>query len=127
MESKPALVNTLKEIPLEKCVPKPPTPSPQESAVTPDSSQQNSEIETKTNFDFSTYVKSPPFQDQMKKVRLQVSDSTFDKIAKNPQYIKDWIMQVISKFPDILDDNLGTILQYISAPEGQVQINQPDQ
>ena len=35
---------------------------------------------------------------------LQVGETTFNRIAKNPRLVKQWILQVIHKFPGLLDD-----------------------
>ena len=44
-------------------------------------------------------IESPNFQETMKKMTLQVGEATFDRIAKNPRLVKQWILQVIHKFP----------------------------
>ena len=126
-----------KEIPLDKepTPPPPPQVSSQEPKVTNDPKQSKdtesltTQVASTTDnpipFEFSSYVKSSSFQNQMKKVLFQVPNKTFEKIAKNPQKMKDCILQIMNRYPDLLDDNPSTILQYISTPQGQVQINQP--
>ena len=66
----------------------------------------------------ASYIKSSTFQDEVKRVTFQVPPKTYDKIAKNPQRIKDWILQVMNQYPDLLDDN-GQTLQYIKTPDGK--------
>ena len=54
-----------------------------------------------------------------------MTDKTFNAIAESPQAMKECLLQILNRFPDILDDNDGKeVLQYIDTNIGPVQINQ---
>ena len=56
------------------------------------------------NSALANFMESPNFQETRKKMTLQVGEATFNRIAKNPRLVKQWILQVIHKFPGLLDD-----------------------
>ena len=70
-------------------------------------------------------IESPNFQETMKKMTLQVGEATFDRIAKNPRLVKQWILQVIHKFPGLLDDLTDNTVGFIDTNNGPVRILQP--
>ena len=70
-------------------------------------------------------MESPNFQETMKKMTLQVGEATFDRIAKNPRLVKQWILQVIHKFPGLLDDLTDNTVGIIDTNNGPVRILQP--
>ena len=70
-------------------------------------------------------MESPNFQETMKKMTLQVGEATFDRIAKNPRLVKQWILQVIHKFPGILDDLTDKTVEFMDTNNGPVRILQP--
>ena len=70
-------------------------------------------------------MESPNFQETMKKMTLQVGEATFDRIAKNPRLVKQWILQVIHKFPGLLDDLTDNTVGFIDTNNGPVRILQP--
>ena len=43
----------------------------------------------------ANFIESPNFHETMKKMTLQVGEATFNRIAKNPRLVKQWILQVI--------------------------------
>ena len=68
-------------------------------------------------------MESPNFS--MKKMTLQVGEATFDRIAKNPRLVKQWILQVIHKFPGLLDDLTDNTVEFMDTNNGPVRILQP--
>ena len=62
----------------------------------------------------------------MKKMTLQVGEATFDRIARHPKLVKQWILQVIHKFPGLLDDLTDDTLQFVDTDRGPVRIMQPE-
>ena len=70
-------------------------------------------------------MESPYFQETMKKMTLQVGEATFDRIAKNPRLVKQWILQVIHKFPGLLDDLTDNTVEFMDTNNGPVRILQP--
>ena len=61
----------------------------------------------------------------MKKMTLQVGEATFDRIAKNPRLVKQWILQVVHKFPGLLDDLTDHTVEFVHTDTGPVRILQP--
>ena len=70
-------------------------------------------------------MESPNFQETMKKMTLQVGEATFDRIAKNPRLVKQWILKVIHKFPGLLDDLTDNTVEFMDTNNGPVRILQP--
>ena len=70
-------------------------------------------------------IESPNFQETMKKMTLQVGEATFDRIAKNPRLVKQWILQVVHKFPGLLDDLTDHTVEFVHTDNGPVRILQP--
>ena len=54
---------------------------------------------------------------------LQVGEDTFNRIAQNPRL--DWILQVIHRFPGLLDDLTDNTLEYVNTDNGPIRILQP--
>ena len=79
--------------------------------------QQDSQEENSSkyvDFDFSDLVKLEKFKKKVKRIKVTLTEDQFDFVAKRLQLTKEWILQVLSKFPDILDDNDGKeIFEYI--------------
>ena len=89
-----------------------------------DSQEENSSTDV-SNFEISNFVKSEKFQKRIKNIKTTVTDKTFNAIAESPQAMKECLLQILNRFPDILDDNDGKeVLQYIDTNIGPVQINQ---
>ena len=61
----------------------------------------------------------------MKKMTLQVGEATFNRIAKNPRLVKQWILQVIHKFPGLLDDLTDDTVEFMVTNNGPIRILQP--
>ena len=70
-------------------------------------------------------MESPTFYETMKRMTLQVGKDTFNRIAKNPRCVKEWILQVIHRFPGLLDDLTDNTLEYINTNDGPIRILQP--
>ena len=70
-------------------------------------------------------IESPNFQETMRKMTLQVGEATFDRIAKNPRLVKQWILQVVHKFPGLLDDLTDHTVEFVHTDTGPVRILQP--
>ena len=47
------------------------------------------------------------------------------RIAQNPRLVKDWILQVIHRFPCLLNDLTDNTLEYINTDNGPIRILQP--
>ena len=77
------------------------------------------------NTALAVFMESPNFQETMKKMTLQVGEATFDRIAKNPRLVKQWILQVVHKFPGLLDDLTDNTVEFIDTNNGPVRILQP--
>ena len=79
-----------------------------------------------SDFELSTYIKSPEFKEKLKTIKTPMKKEALAAVARDPQRAKDWILQIIDTYPDILDDTPNVPLQYIQTSQGQIQINQPD-
>ena len=77
------------------------------------------------NSALANYMDSPNIQEIMKKMTLQVGESTFDRIARNPRLVKQWILQVIHKFPGLLDDLTDDTVEIVDTKNGPIRILQP--
>ena len=55
----------------------------------------------------SDYMKCPRFQEKLKSVKTKLTEEISDAIAKNPEQMKNWILQVLCTYPDLLDDKSG--------------------
>ena len=98
-----------------------PEETPQNDQPQPGTSTSNSNI----NSTLANFIESPGFQDTMKKMTLQVGESTFNRIAKHPQLVKQWVLQVVHKFPGLLDDLTDHTVAFVDTDRGQVRITQP--
>ena len=78
------------------------------------------------NSALANFMESPNFQETMKKMTLQVGEATFNRIAKNPRLVKQWILQVIHKFPGLLDDLTDDTVEFMDTNNGPVRILQPN-
>ena len=79
------------------------------------------------DLDVSDFIKTPKFQNRIKQVKMTLTENTFQEIERRPQEIKDFILQVIKRYPDILDDQEGEILRYIDTDIGPVKITDSHQ
>ena len=77
------------------------------------------------NSALANFMESPNFQETMKKMTIQVGEATFNRIAKNPRLVKQWILQVIHKFPGLLDDLTDDTVEFMDTNNGPVRILQP--
>ena len=98
-----------------------PEETPQNDQPQPGPSTSDSNI----NSTLANFIESPGFQDTMKRMTLQVGESTFNRIAKHPQLVKQWILQVVHKFPGLLDDVTDHTVAFVDTDRGQVRITQP--
>ena len=73
----------------------------------------------------SDYVKTHQFQEKLKSLKGKLSKEFSDTIAKNPEHIRNLILQILNTYPDILDDKSGPILEYIKTDVGNIPIIQP--
>ena len=73
----------------------------------------------------TNFIESPNFQETMKKMTIQVGETTFNRIAKNPRLVKQWMLQVIHKFPGLLDDLTDDTLEFMDTNNGPIRITQP--
>ena len=87
--------------------------------------KQTQTVEDNSDFDMSEYMKCPRFQEKLKSVETKLTKEFSDKIAKHPEHIRNLILQILSTYPDILDDKSGPILEYIKTDVGNIPIIQP--
>ena len=91
----------------------------------PNAQPQPTTSNSNANTALANCMESPNFQETMKKMTLQVGEATFDRIAKNPRLVKQWILQVIHKFPGLLDDLTDNTVKFMDTSNGPVRILQP--
>ena len=100
--------------------------TPNEPSTLPlqQNTKQTQTFEDNSDFDMSDYVKTPRFSREIK-IKGKLSKEFSDTIAKNPEYIRNLILQILNTYPDILDDKSGPILEYIKTDVGNIPIIQP--
>ena len=76
-------------------------------------------------FDMSDFVKSQRFQEKLKTVKTKLSEEISQAILRRPEEMRDWILQILWKYPDLLDDESGPTVGYIPTATGNIQVNQP--
>ena len=76
-------------------------------------------------FDMSDFVKSQKFQEKLKTVKTKLSEEISQAIPRRPEEMRDWILQILWKYPDLLDDKSGPTVGYIPTAIGNIQVNQP--
>ena len=91
----------------------------------PNAQPQPTTSNANANSALANFMESPNFQETMKKMTLQVGETTFNRIAKNPRLVKQWILQVIHKFPGLLDDLTDDTVEFMDTNNGPVRILQP--
>ena len=91
----------------------------------PNAQPQPTTSNSNANSALANFMESPNFQETMKKMILQVGEATFNRIAKNPRLVKQWILQVIHKFPGLLDDLTDDTVEFMDTNNGPVRILQP--
>ena len=91
----------------------------------PNAQPQPTTSNSNANTALANFMESPNFQETMKKMTLQVGEATFNRIAKNPRLVKQWILQVIHKFPGLLDDLTDNTVEFMDTNNGPVRILQP--
>ena len=77
------------------------------------------------NFDISDFVKSQRFQEKLKTVKTKLSEEISQAIPRRPEEMRDWILQILYKYPDLLDDKSGPAVGFIPTAIGNIQVNQP--
>ena len=115
---------------IEKVTPVPDNKVP-ENTVTPNepstsqlqqNTKQTQTFEDNSDFDMSDYVQSHRFQEKLKSVKTKLTKEFSDTIAKHPEHIRNLILQILSTYPDILDDKSGPILEYIKTDVGNIPV-----
>ena len=91
----------------------------------PNAQPQPTTSNSNANTALANFMESPNFQETMKKMTLRVGETTFNRIAKNPRLVKQWILQVIHKFPGLLDDLTDDTVEFMDTNNGPVRILQP--
>ena len=118
---------------IEKVTPVPDNKAP-ENNDTPDkpstlplqqNTKQTQTFEDNSDFDMSDYVKTHRLQEKLKSLKGKLSKEFSDTIAKNPEHIRNLVLQILNTYPDILDDKSGPILEYIKTDVGNIPIIQP--
>ena len=77
------------------------------------------------NLDISDFVKSQRFQEKLKTVKTKLSEEISQALPRRPEEMRDWILQILYKYPDLLDDKSGPTVGYIPTATGNIQVNQP--
>ena len=77
------------------------------------------------NLYISDFVKSQRFQEKFKTVKTKLSEEISQAIPRRPEEMRDWILQILYKYPDLLDDKSGPTVGYIPTATGNIQVNQP--
>ena len=77
------------------------------------------------NSDISDFVKSQRFQEKLKTVKTKLSEEISQAIARRPEEMRNWILQILCNYPDLLDDKSGPTVGYITTDMGNIQVNQP--
>ena len=101
--------------------------TPNEPSTLPlqQNTKQTQTVEDNSDLDMSEYMKCSRFQEKLKSLKSKLSKEFSDTIAKNPGHIRNLILQILSTYPDILDDKSGPILEYIKTDVGNIPIIQP--
>ena len=77
------------------------------------------------NLDISDFVKSERFHEKLKTVKTKLSEEISQALLRRPEEMRDCILQILYKYPDLLDDKSGPTVGYIPTATGNVQVNQP--
>ena len=101
------------------------TPNEPSTLQLQQNTKQTQTVEDNSDLDMSEYMKCPRFQGKLKSVTTKLSKEFSDTIAKHPEHIRNLIFQILSTYPDILDDKSGPILEYIKTDVGNIPIIQP--
>ena len=101
--------------------------TPNEPSTLPlqQNTKQTQTVEDNSDFDMSDYVKTLRFQEKLKSLKGKLSKEFSDTIAKNPEDIRNLVLQILNTYPDILDDKSGPILEYVKTDVGNIPIIQP--
>ena len=77
------------------------------------------------NLDMSDFVKSQRFSEKLKTVKTKLSEEISQALLRRPEEMRDCILQILYKYPDLLDDKSGPTVGYIPTATGNIQVNQP--
>ena len=91
----------------------------------PNAQPQPTTSNANTNSALANFIESSNFQETMKKMTLQVGEATFNRIAKNPRLVKQWILQVVHRFPGLLDDLTDDTVEFMDTNNSPIRILQP--
>ena len=101
------------------------TPNEPSTSQLQQNTKQTQTVEDNSDFDMSDYVKTHRFQEKLKSVKTKLTKEFSDTIAQHPEHIRNLILQILSTYPDILDDKSGPILEYIKTDVGNIPVIQP--
>ena len=102
----------------------PPSNTPPPTSMTQQDTTQT-QTSHRLDIDMSEYIKCPRFQEKFKSIKTDLGTDICNAIAREPEKMRNWFLQVIHAFPDLLDDKCGPTVQYIATDRGFIQINQP--
>ena len=102
----------------------PPSNTPPPTSMTQQDTTQT-QTSHRVDVDMSEYIKCPRFQEKFKSIKTDLGTDICNAIAREPEKMRNWFLQVICVFPDLLDDKCGPTVQYIATDRGFIQINQP--
>ena len=101
------------------------TPNDPSTSALQQNTKQTQTVENTFDPDMSEYMKCSRFQEKLKSVPTKLSKAFSHTTAKHPGHIRNLILQILKTYPDILDDKLGPILEYIETDVGNIPIIQP--
>ena len=118
-------IETVTPVPDDKVSENNDTPNDPSTLPLQQNTKQTQTVEDNFDLDMSEYMKCSRFQEKLKSVKTKLSKEFSHTTAKHPGHIRNLILQILKTYPDILDDRLGPILEYVETDVGNIPIIQP--
>ena len=118
-------IETVTPVPDNKVPENNDTPNEPSTSQLQQNTKQTQTFEDNSDFDMSDYVKTHRFQEKLKSLKGKLSKEFSETIAKHPGHIRNLMLQILSTYPDILDNKSGHILEYIQTDVGNIPVIQP--
>ena len=118
-------IETVTPVPDNKVPENNDTPNEPSTSQLQQNTKQTQTFEDNSDFDMSDYVKTHRFQEKLKSLKGKLSKEFSDTIAKHPGDIRNLMLQILSTYPDILDNKSGHIIEYIQTDVGNIPVIQP--
>ena len=106
-------IETVTPVPDNKVLENNDTPNEPSTSQLQQNTKQTQTFEDNSDFDMSDYVKTHRFQEKLKSLKGKLSKEFSETIAKYPEHIRNLMLQILSTYPDILDNKSGHIIEYI--------------